>query len=411
MTAHVMIASAMGRRNYVLFNKQAMYCNLYCGMVAKPGSGKSQVMKLAKQILDRMNEFENGTHIFLGNDSVSKASLVMDLMNTKLEMGTQPNQPMLTLHEMTCMYDELATFMPAYEADKVGLLLKLYDNPELYRETRVTAEPREIKNVFFNLFFGTQPDFWARLLAFEQEVGIKSRTILCSEDVDIYSTTLLQPATDPTGKADNLVNAGGIISPEYTGKIQVLARDLAVIASQATGLLRFAGGYAEKLNEWWKNGGNPIAPALAMGDYPVRRPMHVIKLSAQIAVSRGAREITVAHLDAAFSTLFDWEDSTKYMTLDLRQSEHGRVMDETYQFFYAKTVKGAHIAQFSGQDLRKFLSMRVRAVEIEVMVTQMIQSGYIKPAGPAVAGSVDLQAVVKFQRFVVNPQLKMKQSV
>lgn len=415
MAAHVLIAAALGRRNYVLVNKQALYTNLYCGMVAKPGSGKSQIVKLARQVIRRVNDFQNGTHIYLGNESVSKAALVEDFMAAKLEWGTQPNQPMLTLHELTGLYDELATFMPQYESDKVGLLLKLYDCPEHYRETRVTAEPREINNAFFNFFFGTQPDFWYRLLAFEQEVGIKSRTILCSEDFDIYARPVLEPSSqvpslDEMALNDELVAKDVFLDPAVQHSLAVLSRDLAALATQTTGVFRFTSAYNTLMNEWWlEKKGEPLPSQLAMGDYPVRRPMHVIKLSAHIAASRGSKELDLPDLEKAFATLFDWEDSTKFMNADLRQSEHGRIMDEAYQFFYSKTVdKHGKISAFSGQDLRKFLSHRVRAVEIEIMVSQMIQSGYIKSVGPTVASTTDLQSVVKFQRFHVNPEVKTK---
>lgn len=412
MTAHVLMAAAIGRRSYVEWDNQALFLNLYCGMVAKPGSGKSQPVKLAKQVLERLNEFKDGTHIYLGNDSTSKASLVNDLMKTKIQTGIIPGQPVMTLHEMTCLYDELATFLPAYEADKVGLLLKLFDCPALYRETRVTvAEDRELQNVYFNWFFGTTPEFWARLLAFEQETGIKSRTILCSEDVDIHARELMGATASAVADGGNKINSGGFISQAAHNSVLALARDLAVVSTQQRGLLQFGVGYAERINQWWAGGGEPIPAWLGMGDYPVRRPMHVIKLSAHRCVSRGGRIISTADLDYAFAVLNDWEESTKHISADLKTSEHGRIMDDTYQFFYARTVtRDGKIAQFSGQDLRRFLSTRVRAVEIEVMVTQMIQAGYIKPMGLAVAGMerMDMQGSVKFQRFCVLPQVRKK---
>lgn len=408
MTAHSVIAAALGRRAYINLNNQALFMNLYAGMVAKPGSGKSKIMEYALQVIARANDFKNGTHIAVGNDSVSKASLVNDIVASKLEVGLSSNQPMITVHEMNCFHDELAVFMPSYEADKVGLLLKLYDCPTHYKETRVSAEPRELSNVYFNWLFGTQPDFWARIFAFEQEVGIKSRIVLCSEDVDIYSRDIFnstggdtQSAPDP--KKDELVIRGGVIGMDEEDGILDLARDLSVIACQMPGMFRVEQTAILKLNDWWKAGGKPIPAHLAMGDYPTRRPLHVIKMAGHHAASRASRLIELIDVEYALSTLQDWEQSTAAMNVDLRQSEHGRVMDEAYGFLSAKTIKGATINSFTGQDLRKMLGTRVKVYEIEPIINQMVQQGYIYKASEAIGANG-----VKMETFRVNPGFKRK---
>jgi len=410
--AHSMVGSALGRRSHIIWNRQVLFANLYLGLIAKPGSGKSQVMKFALAIIDRVNDFSDnktaGTFINVGNDSVSKASLVNDMVALKSNVGSIPGQPMITMHEMTRFDDELSVFMPVYEPDKVGLLLKWYDNPRRYKETRVTADPRELENLYFNWIFGTQPDTWSRLLAMESDTGLKSRTILCSSDVDIYAQQLIQDGGDTYLTASDKVTDGGFSDPRHADTVLRLARDLAIIANQMFGAFYYTEEVQKALNAWWAGGGLPCPATMQSGDYPVRRGMNVIKMCVQIAASRGTKEITMAILEAAWATLFDFEYSTIYITEDLRLSEHGRTMDDAYTFFHSKTVsKEGLVKMFSGQDLRKFLSARVKVYEIEPMIQQMCQAGYIQHKSdltPEGAKAI----TVKVQRFAVNPRFRQK---
>lgn len=367
-------------------------------------------MERAKEIIDRANAYENGTRITLGADSITKASLVEDIMKAKQEVGGM-DQAMITLMEVTAIHDELAAFMNKYDSEIISILLKLFDTPKYYKETRATLkEPRELHNVYFNWLFGTTPDFWSRIMVHEQETGMKSRIILCSENVELYNRDVMRLETmDVSTSGQGKITNKGVIDQGQQDKLDLLARELAHISTHMRGYIQVTPEAGKILNDWWRAGAKPLPPQLEIGDYKARRDLYVIKFAGLKAASEGVFFIDVPQMQWAMATLFDNEDSTKYIGADLRQSAHGRIMDEAYQFFASRTIKpDGTITAFSGQDLRKFLSTKLQVNEIENMVNQMVQSGYIIVRSDASAPRAD-GLKVKVQRFVVNPKLRSSQ--
>ena len=354
-TAISLVGAAVERRAWVKTGYYETFPNMYIWLVAAPGVGK-QIIDFARGMVSTLPDkpLKPSPH------SVTKASL-MDALAAAAGRVIPPSGLPIIYHSLYVMTEEIQLFMPAYDADFLGVLNYVYNNPgQPVTENRRTGSVRElsIERAQLNLLAGVQPGWMAGTLPeLAWATGLMARVLMVYvEDKPIYDffSTPEQQIRAPQGLIKDMLG----LTKRY-------------------GELEWAPDAREKIRRWNLAGGPPAPTHSKLTHYSNRRTMHLIKLSLVSALSRGQEKLVeLIDLDRAMTWLFEAErtmpDIFRAMT---GRSDHS-VMEELHAFMVG--MWGMNKKPLHERSLISFLTKHVPAEKIEKILSMAERANFIE---------------------------------
>jgi hypothetical protein len=286
-TAISLVGACAERRCWVRTARFFTFPNMYNWLVAGPGVGK-QVLDIGMELVRGLPD----SPVKLAPDSVTKASMVDALVKCKATVAPADGTPPIEYHSLFVITEEMQLFMPAYEADFLGVLNRVYNNPPVFEETRRYGTAREVRIPLpqINFLAGVQPGWMASTLPeVAWSTGLMARVMMIYVDelpiYDLYA---------PVGEQGPVADLGPLA-------------DRLLALSRRYGELTWEPDAMAKMREWHLAGGPPKPGHSKMVWYCNRRSLHLTKLTLISALSRGASTLTLVDWTRALGWLLDAE--------------------------------------------------------------------------------------------------------
>ena len=349
-TAIATIAACLEQKVWIT-TSSPMFPNLYTGLIAQPGVGKTRIISEAGKLLNKLPE----PHI--APTSINSSSLVDQLVESKRSFIGPDHEP-IEYNSMALLVDELGTFMHEYDNALVAELTSFYDVTALPYGQRRRGNNMKLKidKPQLNILFGSTP---SNLMKFMPEgawsQGFASRIIF------VYS------------EEKNIVDDFAGASMQST---EELSHDLAIINS-LVGKFSVTEDYRSLVNLWREAGETlPSAPRPThprLLHYNTRRKAHLYRLSMISAVDRGdllllARE----DFNRAMGWLAEAEaNMARIFKVAGNDESPTSVMDEVMHFMSGKGTVDEH-------RLVRFVAERAKSYEIKNILELMERANMIK---------------------------------
>lgn len=349
-TAIATIAACLEQKVWIT-TSSPMFPNLYTGLIAQPGVGKTRIISEAGKLLNKLPE----PHI--APTSINSSSLVDQLVESKRSFIGPDHEP-IEYNSMALLVDELGTFMHEYDNALVAELTSFYDVTALPYGQRRRGNNMKLKidKPQLNILFGSTP---SNLMKFMPEgawsQGFASRIIF------VYS------------EEKNIVDDFAGASMQST---EELSHDLAIINS-LVGKFSVTEDYRALVNLWREAGETlPSAPRPThprLLHYNTRRKAHLYRLSMISAVDRGdllllARE----DFNRAMGWLAEAEaNMARIFKVAGNDESPTSVMDEVMHFMSGKGTVDEH-------RLVRFVAERAKSYEIKNILELMERANMIK---------------------------------
>lgn len=339
------VSGALERRVWVMSAGKPIYPNLYVLLVATPGVGKN-VIQETHNLWFAAKKFK------VAPDSITRAGLIDALAEagTTIIKGTD----LLEYHTMLVASTEFGVLVPAYDLDFLSSLNRIFDNPPSHVERRRWVNQGkniEISNPQLTLIAGTQPGYLSALLPEEAwTMGTTSRLIM------VY-------AAEPVPVQLHLEQEG-LPNGHYARALRTeieLASRLAALHDRH-GAMPWTQAAAEAFTSWYAARCPPIPTHSKLLHYIPRRHLHVIKLCAISAASRGAFVISLDDVTRAQDWLFEAERAMPDIFREMSQRSDKQIIEELHLFLwqsYSKDKKALHESH-----LIHFLQSRVPSEKV-----------------------------------------------
>lgn len=336
-----LISGLLERRVYVQTAGEVLYPNLFILLVAPPGIGKTQAIKVTQAF------WRKAPGLISSPDNVTKAALVDALKNASRSIVRSPTE-LVEFNSLQVGADELGVFLSAHDLDFLSFLNKVFDCPESYVEERrmFKGEPIFIPFPQINILAGTQPGFMASVFPEEAwGMGFTSRLIM------LYSATKVKvPLFDARVKDKS--------------KFDAILEDIKSVM-KLWGEFSWTKDAAHKIQDWDAHAGKLTEPQhTKLEHYNARRIMHLLKLCMIASVSRSNDLIiTEADFDRALRWLIAAEITMPDVFRNMSQKSDANTIQELHFYawqIYAKEKKPIHEAR-----LIHFLQTKVPADRVQ----------------------------------------------
>jgi hypothetical protein len=339
------IAAALEQKVWIT-TSSPMYPNLYTGMIAQPGVGKTRIIAESAKLLLKLPD------PYIAPTSINSSSLVDHLVDCKRTIINMPHAP-LEYNSMVILADELGTFMSEYDDGLVAELTSFYDVTALPYGQRRRGNQLKIKieKPQLNILFGSTP---SNLMKFMPEgawsQGFASRIIF------IYS--------DEKNVIDDF-------SGDTPDAPEDLIHDLKIINTLA-GKFGVTEDYRNAVNNWRALGEPPKPTHPRLLHYCTRRKAHLYRLSMISAIDRGnALILDKADFNRAMGWLLEAELDMAKIFKGQVEASASNAMEDIAHFISTKgEILETVVIRFAGE--------RVRTHEILPMIEIMLKSGMIE---------------------------------
>lgn len=346
----------MERRVWTKTARAMLYPNLYTLLVAPPGVGKNQSIDLAMELVyAAKGRDHNGFHI--APDSLTRASLVDTLAESSRKI-LRPSGGLLEFHSLFIPSAEFGVLVSAHDLDFLSVLNKIFDCGRVHRERRRGNNlDQEIINPQLNILAGSQPGFLGSLLPEEAwTMGFTSRLLM------IYAATGVQvsyfDAQEPR--------------PELERELVLGLQSM----SKVLGAMTWDLEAVKAMEEWAREGAQPVPQHSKLQHYLPRRPLFCLKLAMASAMSDGQRmDIQLRDFLRARTWLLDAEALMPDIFRDMAGKSDHQVLQELHFFLwsiYAKDKKPIHEAR-----VFNWISTRMPSEKIKYVLDVAERSGML----------------------------------
>jgi len=354
------IASAMERRTWTWYNRQALFPNLFILLCGNPATGKSQAIKPARALLSASKA------AYLAPDDMTKAATldVLEANKRRILINGETHE----YHPMCIFVPEFGTLVNAHDLEFFSLLNKLFDNePEHRSQRRGHHGGREIFIPYptINILGGTQPGYLASLLPEEAwHMGLTSRLIMVSAQAAERAASPFERGEDNTALREDLVKR-------------------LVEISKLVGEFTLTSAAREAVELWLSAGLPPVPEHPRLLYYNGRREIYLMKLAMIAAVSRCAGlTIEVTDIVRAKSWLLSVENLMPDIFRDMYLKSDSTLMSETHRFTFELWTKSAHVVSqrkpVHKADLMRYLLLRCPVDKAERVLEAMCSAGWLE---------------------------------
>lgn len=330
-----------------------MYANMFILLVAPPGVGKTQAIRPAVDLWHKSKELK------VAPDDLTKASL-LDHMKEAHQMRVFSATEFLEYHSLNIGADEFGVFVSQHDLSFMSVLNALYDNRDIYKESRRGREgDLVLNNPQVTMLAGTQPDFMASMLPDEAwGMGFMSRIIM------IYSGTPIRASL--FGKKQKLDFAD-------------LVHDIKMVTG-LHGEMDWTLNAQAKIVGWFEGGMQPVPNHSKLKHYLPRRILNVIKLSMISSVSR-SNELVIDEQDVqrAIDWLIEAEALMPEIFKDMSGASDTQIIQDMHYFvweIYSRTQAPVHRSR-----IEQFLSARTPAYNVQHIMKLCENTKVLIPMG------------------------------
>jgi len=343
-----MLAATVEQKVFMISGGDRLNCNIYCGLIAHPGVGKTRAIRRAKAYYLTLDKPHNAP------TSMTEASMVDALTDRKRSVLMPPDQVMFEYNSMYITADELNAFMGVHDQAAIGTMSAFYD-PDSYGHERRHGELKiKIKSPQLNIIVGTQPSNLLKYLpetAWEQ--GFTSRFIF------VFS--------DERTVGDDFAHVDSALSPD-------LIHDLRSI-SGLVGQFEITKEFRDLVNQWRQLGEPPAISHPKLIHYGTRRRVHLYKLAMVSAIDRS--DLLVLGRED-FNRAMNWMTEAERHMPDIFKAGAGnadaKAMDEIYHYVLTEGGKGPVV----DRKIIRFAKNFVPLNSIERVIQVMFMGGMLK---------------------------------
>lgn len=355
-----LVAAAAERRIWVQTGGRQTFPNMYIFLVASPGVGKQIIDDVRDLCIGVTQEGKRILPLHVSPNSMTKAAMVDEIVKAEGQC-VGPGGQTMEYHSLYTIEEEAQVLMPAYDSDFLGIVNKLYNNPQApLTEVRRHGPVREVCAALpqLNLLLGVQPGWMAGTFPeLAWSTGLMSRVIMIYvEEAPNYDFFGQQPDTRPLHRA-------------LQKRLLSLARRF--------GAMEWAPEAIRSISDWSLGGRTPLPTHSKLGNYNARRPMHLTKLALICALSRGAdRWVELEDLARAKAWLFEAEGEMPGIFRAMTGKSDMAVIEELH--FYLTSLwtmsKGKAIHQSA---LYNFLTRFVPGEKVERLIQVAERAGVV----------------------------------
>jgi hypothetical protein len=333
-----------------------MYPNLYVVMVAKPGSGKTRAIRLAR---DRLQKLPN---MFVGASYGSREKMMSKMVEAN-KLYTAPNGTVISMCNFNLIFDELASFIKPKDFETMTVLTDLFDCPKVTLTATLGRGDNQIENLFLSLLGGiTAKNIAEHLGRAAIGLGFTARVNF------IY--------TDEVNTMQVFNADGSEKEPEAPHDFTSLDKKLLTI-HKTWGRFHFQNDVGIFIQNWLDAGMPPRPTDARFEEYLTRRSLHFFKLCMIRAASKGGSlHITMQDALWAQETLLEAEAVMPASFRYMGASSAAEAIRGLLYFVHTKGSEGV-----SEADLRKKLLEEVLPYQLDSTIEQIVASGQLKVVG------------------------------
>lgn len=345
------IAGALERKVWVKAFGLQLYPNMFTVLTGGPGVGKTVAIREVEFF------WRSLTGLYVAPDSVTRASLIDDLMAAKRKiLRPNNNPPFIEFHSLQCAAEEFGVFIPQYEGEFINTLNKLYDCGKQFEESRRgnKGERRKFLNPQLTILGGTTPSYLKDSLpegAWQQ--GFTSRIVLIHSGETVAVEPWREYAQDEKLEEDLLHDIRRIFS--------------------AYGQFIWEDRASDAFRNWYMSGREPAPDHPKLEHYLPRRHTHLLKLCMVFSIARSDELlIRLEDYQLALDTLVEAEANMPDVFKAMSLGGDGNIVDETYRFVWQAFAKEKK--DISEHRVIYFLIQRVPSYSADKILESMIAS-------------------------------------
>lgn len=357
------VAAALERKVTCRIAGQDQFVNLYILLVGPPGSGKSNAVKLARQLIAKV-----GT-INLSPKSLTRRAFLSALENSHNTTINVAENTSFDHSSLTALLDEWGVFVKEGDTELMTDLTDIYDNNPIFEHFTEHSGSNTINYPWFNMLGGvTMKGLRKRFADDALDEGFPARIVL------VYAH---KPAEHvPLGLDEDTQKQTSIISESMAGNLVMDLEKINVLRGQ----FRWQKEAAAEFQKWVNEGQPPGISDQRFEHYATRRITHLTKLSLVISAACSDRMwVSLEHFNAARDMLFEAE---KWMPNALRGLGKNPYIDQME--LVQKLVKNFHKRTGRGipePEVWSLLGKEMDPTRIRTVIETMLNSGTFQSTG------------------------------
>lgn len=328
--------------------------NLFVLLIGGPGSGKSQAISAARQIIIP------ATQINVIPSSITRAGL-QDYMAENLQQRTAPDGSVAISNECIALSEEMQGILPEHDIGHLTLYNELYDVRSIYKARTRMHGQIDLQAPYCSIITGAQPAFLGTTLP-EQAwgMGFMSRSIMVYDQAVGRKNAFEQPELNHALQAQLIT--------ELRSKQKL--HGYFTWEQEAIALYKI----------WWVDKGGPPVPQqkrLAMG-YNARRSLHFFKLAMAYSLARGNDlRVTMEDATQAISLLLRTEDKMKFVFAEMGNTGATIMMEDVLDAVRQAYMEGRTVPEAT---IIGMLNARFPPSQVHNLIENMLRSNMLKVA-------------------------------
>lgn len=334
--------------------------NLYVSLTGISGSGKTEAINIAKEILSTID------NIHMSPDDITPAGFY-DSLEESLRLHDQE-----MFHALAVISRELGDLLPHYDMGFLSKLSDLFDNPPDHKARRRTSKSGsgnlyvKIEYPTVNILAGVTPAYLGDLMP-EAAWGQG----FCSRMIFIHAPLETQTNID-------------VLAAQAKADLNPL-KDRIQQVFNLWGEFEWSAEAHDALNQWNADGLLPRPQHSRLREYCTRRLIHVIKLSMLSSVSRSNRlVVTLPDFERGLEWLLTAEDQMPDIFRAMGQKPEGAILRDLHYYLYTKHAKierGKRVPV--GNDvIWEFLQERIESYRIPALIESGKRIGLLEEVAP-----------------------------
>ena len=308
------ISAVLNRNVWTSIRKnRSLLPNLYVMLIAEPGAGKGEAIRLSRHLLTTQLEVD------LGPSSITFEALIRHLA----ERGSEDKKALFENAQKSTMFLgllEWGVFLREPKSDDMALLAQIFDNEPVERET-IGRGTDYAENVYMTILAGCTPAWFAKgFPPNSYEEGLPTRFLFIHDKVPNVSAGP-DYISEPTETADE-----NVVGPLFHARLKRISR--------LTGFVGWDLGALDFLNDLRRTNFDPRPEDPMLTGYCTRRPLHLAKIALIVAVAQHP-EVSIIHMEdvkRAWEIMLEAEPSMPAALAQAGGNEYQARMDAIAKF-------------------------------------------------------------------------------
>ena len=347
------VSGVLERKVWTAASAGPIYPGLYTILVGPPASGKTNSIKLIRELWIKIPD------LHIAPDNVTKASLV-DSLAKSTRAVVNGTSSALSFSALNVSCGEFGVFFPSYDQEFLSVLTSLYDPLPIYVEERRSHGHVEIIRPHIVILAGTQPDYLGSYMP-EQAwgQGFASRLLF----VYAQSAPVVDLFSPFTYNMSSLV-------PQFLQLFELKGQFIWTAAAQAA------------TNAWHQAKGPPTPTHNRLQHYVGRRHVHLVKLAMISAASRSLELVVTAEdVERGIDWLLTAERFMPDIFLAMASKSDEQIILDGHMHFYQiwATRPINQRLPIQEKDLWEYFGRRTTSMNVRNVIDVAVKSGYFIP--------------------------------